>query len=974
MWKTINLIFDHMKKALFTLLAGAVVILAGCNKEADKTLEQKLGKTYTITATVENPATRSVASLNEATDRYEFSWDEGEPIAVLPDGEIGVLMFQLAEGSDDTFTYEASGDEPEYTGFGLAVTPFDALQEEEGSDLSYVDGQDVNYYVTLGGSYLQGQSNAVMVAGTPALQADGTQKFSFKHLAALVRVTYENIPTGVLGLEFTTPDHPITGTYHFTSVSDAQIVAGNFPAGETMGQADVFLPEYTEPIASADFYLPIPTGDYHEFNVRLFDDNMETVPGSERTFSTSSPFTVARADVVECPVIEIDDVTITKGAQYTLEQKTGQAFTSLTGDGSSLNVNNMSWTIAKVSGAVNAGIQSNIGARGLQVGSSNNGVKTVTVTGVGYAEYATSQEGGANAYGIKDINIKACAAEGNEVTIGVTVGGQSMSSSDATHTIVGVSYNAVVTSHFTSEELLFGDIVITYSLEEQGALYIHDILINPAPTLANPVVTATSEVSSVTVSWEAIAGAETYDVLLDGDTDYSQEGVTGTSYTFDSVSDGTYTVSVTAKATGYNSGVGTTTVKVKKDGPDQYILVEVAGAFVDGGKYVLAFRDGTNGDYYFMKDGGTTTDNLSSKNALAVSDGIIEEPSDTYIFEATSSDNGFTLKTKNGKYLYNSGSNTNVSINGTNSCVWVPTYLSESGAYKLQNANTTGRYISIGTSIVMKAYVVSSFIDQIAQNKALVQNSGAISVFKLGGIVDNPEPATKLTMSDITCTAHTSSSLTFGWTAVTGAVGYQVSTDGTNFGSTQTGTSYTRTGLNPETDYYIWVKAVGDGVVYSTSDPKKSSVGTTDASSGEPATSTLTFTAACGGSGTADDGVEWTVTSDGSESSFDSTKGIHYGTGSAEVQYIRLTTSDIPGTISKVVVNASTASGVSATVGVTVGGNAFGGNPKTLTTSATNYTFEGSASGEIVVNVSKPEKAAKALYVKSITVTYTAQQ
>lgn len=137
-------------------------------------------------------------------------------------------------------------------------------------------------------------------------------------------------------------------------------------------------------------------------------------------------------------------------------------------------------------------------------------------------------------------------------------------------------------------------------------------------------------------------------------------------------------------------------------------------------------------------------------------------------------------------------------------------------------------------------------------------------------------------------------------------------------------------------------------------------------------TSTLTFTAACGGSGTADDGTSWTVTSDGSESSFDNTKGIHYGTSSAKVQYIKLSTSSISGTITKVVVNASTASGVSATASVTVGGTAFGGDAQSLSTTATDYTFEGSASGEIIVSVSKPSSEKKALYVKSIAVTYTA--
>lgn len=136
-------------------------------------------------------------------------------------------------------------------------------------------------------------------------------------------------------------------------------------------------------------------------------------------------------------------------------------------------------------------------------------------------------------------------------------------------------------------------------------------------------------------------------------------------------------------------------------------------------------------------------------------------------------------------------------------------------------------------------------------------------------------------------------------------------------------------------------------------------------------TSTLTFTAACGGSGTADDGAEWTVTSDGSESSFDNTKGIHYGTNSAQVTYIQLSTNDISGTITSIVVNASTANSVSASVSVTVGGDAFGGDAQSLTTSAADYTFNGSASGEIVVRVAKPSKAVKAIYVKSVTVTYS---
>lgn len=142
-------------------------------------------------------------------------------------------------------------------------------------------------------------------------------------------------------------------------------------------------------------------------------------------------------------------------------------------------------------------------------------------------------------------------------------------------------------------------------------------------------------------------------------------------------------------------------------------------------------------------------------------------------------------------------------------------------------------------------------------------------------------------------------------------------------------------------------------------------------SAGGSSTSSLIFTAACGGSGTSNDGVSWTVTSDGTESNFDNTRGIHYGTNNAQVEYIRLSTSGISGTITKVVVNASTASGVTASTSVTVGGAAFGGDAQSLSTTATNYVFEGNATGQIIVTVSKPSKATKALYVKSVVVTYS---
>ena len=126
---------------------------------------------------------------------------------------------------------------------------------------------------------------------------------------------------------------------------------------------------------------------------------------------------------------------------------------------------------------------------------------------------------------------------------------------------------------------------------------------------------------------------------------------------------------------------------------------------------------------------------------------------------------------------------------------------------------------------------------------------------------------------------------------------------------------------------------------------------------------------------TAEDGAEWVVTSDAPESTYEAARGIHFGTGSSsQVQYVQLTTSDISGTITKVVVNASDATGT-AEIFVSVGGTDFtcsGSTTVANTNPGSNYTFTGSASGEIVVLIDRGDAAYKAIYVKSIVVTYEA--
>ena len=134
-------------------------------------------------------------------------------------------------------------------------------------------------------------------------------------------------------------------------------------------------------------------------------------------------------------------------------------------------------------------------------------------------------------------------------------------------------------------------------------------------------------------------------------------------------------------------------------------------------------------------------------------------------------------------------------------------------------------------------------------------------------------------------------------------------------------------------------------------------------------TSDLTFAAACGGSGTASDGAVWAITSDADESTF-ATDGIHYGTNSANVQYIQLVTSDIKGLVKRVVVTTRDAQAC-ATVSVTVGSTPLTcSGSTTATNSSEAYTFTGNVKGTITVRVDRGSAQSKAIYVKSVVVTY----
>lgn len=99
---------------------------------------------------------------------------------------------------------------------------------------------------------------------------------------------------------------------------------------------------------------------------------------------------------------------------------------------------------------------------------------------------------------------------------------------------------------------------------------------------------------------------------------------------------------------------------------------------------------------------------------------------------------------------------------------------------------------------------------------------------------------------------------------------------------------------------------------------------------------------------------------------------VQVGTNSNPSTSVTLSTSGIPGTITSVVFDCAARQG-KATVSVTVGGNVFGAQnqnvPSWSNNLGGNVTFEGSASGAIVITMTNGDGGG-GMYFKSVTVTY----
>lgn len=413
----------------------------------------------------------------------------------------------------------------------------------------------------------------------------------------------------------------------------------------------------------------------------------------------------------------------------------------------------------------------------------------------------------------------------------------------------------------------------TVTLKATGAANVVISVTQPTKMVANPTVTATAGNSKFTATWAEVPHATNYVAYLHT-SPTATPATGGIDITAEiSESAGTYSISeyVVTNDTHYYLYVKVNEVDSNYEAVSEYAVVDFTPVVIKGTAenpylaseaydYISTFgsNDGpddpiyvkgyvstannqsSNSQTYYISDDGTTTKqfeaykgkgisgaNITASNRVNVGDYVVVSGL-AYNYNGTTPEfkTGSTIITHNHKLAAPSFSvaegtyyaTQTVSLSAADGST---IYYTTNGSEPTSSSSVYSAPLSISTTTTVKAFAVKA---------DCVDSAVASATYTI-------EAPTQLVMSTITCSAQTGSSLTFTWTAVTNATGYQVSLDGgTNWGSTQAGLSYTWTGLSPSTAYTIKVKAIGSANGQYTDSEPGSESGTTTAGGGDPET------------------------------------------------------------------------------------------------------------------------------------------
>ena len=257
---------NYMRRSIsFILLAGALLILAACTREADRGNDALQGGHHAYIQEVE---TRTGFDVHDG----KFSWTEGDQIAIyMSDGSWRNTEVDYRTGAFGCETTDAC-----YR-VGYAVYPASIVDQENVGDpvLNIILPAEYDIKEDL-------RSNEAPLPMV-AVNSEDESDLYFCHVGGLLRITCNAVPAGTCRIGVTL-DRNIAGTFTVSrpeSTSPA-ISSGGSTNTVYFTVSENGLPEKTDGIV---LNLPVPTGTYSNLTVTPYDYNGDASGDFDRTLA-----------------------------------------------------------------------------------------------------------------------------------------------------------------------------------------------------------------------------------------------------------------------------------------------------------------------------------------------------------------------------------------------------------------------------------------------------------------------------------------------------------------------------------------------------------------------------------------------------------------------------------------------------------------------------------------------------------------
>lgn len=326
--------------------------------------------------------------------------------------------------------------------------------------------------------------------------------------------------------------------------------------------------------------------------------------------------------------------------------------------------------------------------------------------------------------------------------------------------------------------------------------------IDVGPRLAPPsTLTATQTISSVTLSWSAVTGANAYDVYNE---DTLLKSVTSTTYTVNNTTPGTtYTFKVRARGSGYWASTrksATVNVNPQLATPKNLAATQTQSAVS------LTWTAVSHTTSYSIYNGTTLLGTSSSASYTHSS----VTPGTTYNYRVIAKASG---------YYDSEAASLTYTVNPKLS---TPTGL----AYTQTESTVTVTWNAVSNATGYATYKGNTYVASTSNKYyKFPTNPGTSYTFKVGATANNYYPsdlasislttAQKLAAPSTLTASQTETTVSLSWSSVTNATTYDVYNGDTKIVATSS-TSYTVTGTTPGTTYTFKVRAKATGYWDST--------------------------------------------------------------------------------------------------------------------------------------------------------------